>query len=289
MVTLDNEEAKIVVGQNIPILTGSFAQTGTTATVTPFQTFDREDVGIVLHVKPQITENGVIKMQIYTESSSVVSGTETSANGATINKRSIQSTILSDDGQIIVLGGLIQDQYTDGDNKVPYLANIPVIGGLFRSENKSRAKTNLMVFLRPVIMRESQQSQSISLDRYEYMRAQTNQFQSDNWLTVDKNTPTVPALAPNGAGSLVPAERSPSQIAAPAALSASGPSLPGLPNGLPTSQVSPPPASPANGWPNGAQNGVQPGTASAQPGMPNGMPQPAAPGAAPAVPNATGH
>jgi general secretion pathway protein D len=269
MITLDNEEAKIVVGQNIPIVTGSYAQTGTTATVTPFQTFDREDVGITLHVKPQITENGVIKIQIYTESSSVVSGTETASSGATINKRSIQSTVLSDDGQIIVLGGLIQDQYSDGDSKVPYLANIPLIGALFRSENKSRAKTNLMVFLRPVIVRDANQSQSISLDRYEYMRAQTNQFQSDNWLTVDKNTPTVPALGPNGTGSLVPAERNPNQLGAP--VSQGTTVSPSMPNGVSSSQLYRQPGGETNGQPGVGQQGF-PGGVQPQPPVSSPVP-----------------
>ncbi|HTJ95155.1 MAG TPA: type II secretion system secretin GspD [Pararobbsia sp.] len=192
MITLDNEEARIVVGQNIPILTGSYSNTGTTATVTPFQTFDRQDVGITLHVKPQITENGIIKLQLYEESSSVVSTSLTSTSGAIINKRSIQSTVLSDDGQIIVLGGLIQDNYSDSANKVPLLGDIPWIGGLFRSENKTRTKTNLMVFLRPVIIKDASQSQAISLDRYDYIRAVTKDFQSDN------------RLLPNGQNAVVP-------------------------------------------------------------------------------------
>ncbi|CAB3778857.1 type II secretion system secretin GspD [Pararobbsia alpina] len=248
MITLDNEEAKIVVGQNIPIVTGSYAQTGTTASVTPFQTFDREDVGITLHVKPQITENGVIKLQLYTESSSVEQNTLTSTSGPTIDKRSIQSTVLSDDGQIIVLGGLIQDNYTDGDSKIPFLGDIPVLGALFRSENKSRSKTNLMVFLRPVIVHDAHQSQAISLNRYDYIRAQTTQFKSDNFMTVDHNTPTAPPLGPNGSGSLAPVDRDPN---APA---------------IPQSQGQ---AGSANLQPSGQQNGLQNGF---QNGLPNGLP-----------------
>jgi general secretion pathway protein D len=245
MLTLDNEEAKIVVGQNIPIVTGSYAQTGTTASVTPFQTFDREDVGTTLHVKPQITENGVIKLQLYQESSSVEANSLTSTSGPIIDKRSIQSTVLSDDGQIIVLGGLIQDNYSDGDSKIPYLSNIPVLGALFRSENKARTKTNLMVFLRPVIVRDARQSQAISLNRYDYMHTQTAQFKSDNWLTVDHNTPTMPALGPDGSGSLAPVDRDPNAQPIPQSQGqAMQNGSQSLPNGLPSNLTGQPAMSP---------------------------------------------
>jgi general secretion pathway protein D len=230
-------------------VTGSYAQTGTSASVTPFQTFDREDVGTTLHVKPQITENGVIKLQLYQESSSVEANSLNSTSGPIIYKRSIQSTVLSDDGQIIVLGGLIQDNYSDGDSKIPYLSSIPVLGALFRSENKARTKTNLMVFLRPVIVRDANQSQAISLNRYDYMRAQTTQFKSDNWMTVDHNTPVVPALGPNGSGSLAPVDRDPNAQAIPQSQGqAVAPALQnGLPNGLPATPQQPPVSSPVPG------------------------------------------
>ncbi len=190
MVTLDNEPAKMLVGQNVPILIGSYAQQGGGASGTPFQTFDRKDIGIVLNIKPQITEGGVIQLQIYQEDSNV--SNPNSPSGVILNKRAIQSTILADDGQIVVLGGLLQDKYSDGQSKVPWLGDIPVLGSLFRYENKRREKTNLMVFLRPVILRDAHAAQRISLDRYDAMRVRTHDFNSDNWLIRDQDTPVMP-------------------------------------------------------------------------------------------------
>jgi len=211
VITLDNEDAKVVVGQNVPIVTGSYSQTGSSSTVTPFQTFDREDVGITLHVRPQITEGGIIKLQIYQESSSVVASTASSTSGPTINKRSVQSLVLADDGQIIVLGGLMQDEYDNGNSKVPFLGNLPVIGSLFRTENKDRNKTDLMVFLRPVILRDNQTTSDISMNRYDAIRAETNSYVSDNRNVRDLNFPGVPpAVGPDapahGVGSLISTE-----------------------------------------------------------------------------------
>jgi len=206
LITLDNEEARIVVGSNVPVETGSYATptASTSTTVTAFNTFDREDVGIVLHVQPQITKGGVIKLQIYSEDSSVDPTSTNNPGGVTIIKRSVQSTVLSDDGEIIVLGGLIQDNYSEGNNKVPWLGDLPVIGSLFRAENKNRTKTNVMVFLRPVIIRDNETATDISNNRYNYIRQQTNDYQSDNRIERDHDAPTVPPLAP-GPQSGVPA------------------------------------------------------------------------------------
>ncbi|GLC94069.1 type II secretion system protein GspD [Cupriavidus sp. TA19] len=192
LITLENEEAKILIGQNIPITTGSYAQTGGAASVTPFQTFDRKDVGITLRVKPQITDGGLVKMQIFQESSSVVAGTLTQVQGPTTNVRSIETNVLVDDGQIIVLGGLIEDSYGDGVQKVPLLGDIPLIGGLFRYENKNRSKTNLLVFLRPYVMRTAGAADRLTADRYDYMRAQQQGFVSPNIMVRDTNTPLLP-------------------------------------------------------------------------------------------------
>ena len=197
LITLDNAEARIVVGSNVPVETGSYS-TATAATstgVNAFNTFDREDVGIVLHVKPQITKGGVIKLEIYSEDSSVDPTSTNNPGGVTIIKRSVESTVLSDDGEIIVLGGLIQDNYSDGNNKVPLLGNLPVIGSLFRAENKTRTKTNVMVFLRPVIIRDDGTAQAISNDRYKYIRQQTDGYQPDNRIERDQDSPTVPPLS----------------------------------------------------------------------------------------------
>ncbi|MGI4858346.1 MAG: type II secretion system secretin GspD [Janthinobacterium lividum] len=192
LVTLDNQEARILVGTNIPLKTGSIANTSSTTSA--YNTYDRKDVGIMLNVRPQISQGGTIKLQIYQEDSSVDPTTATADAGYTINKRSLQSTVLVDNGQIIVLGGLIRDSYTNGNSKVPWLGNIPLLGSLFRAENKTRAKTDLMVFLRPVIIRDADTSREVSLDRYDYMRAQSANYRSDNRLILDKNVPMPPPI-----------------------------------------------------------------------------------------------
>ncbi|WP_250452670.1 type II secretion system secretin GspD [Caballeronia sp. ATUFL_M2_KS44] len=204
LITLDNEEAKIVVGQNVPVVTGSYATpTANAATsVTAFNTFDRRDVGVTLHVKPQITEGGVLKMQIYQEDSSVDATTKNDPGGVTINTRSVQSTILADDGEIVVLGGLMQDQYNNNNSKIPLLGDIPFIGSLFRSESKTRTKTNLMVFLRPVIVRDQATATQIANTRYDYLRQQQYGSTTDNRLIKDQNVPMMPPkpLGPSEGG-----------------------------------------------------------------------------------------
>ena len=178
LVTLDNEEGKIVVGSNVPFVTGQFTNTGTAGALTsPFQTIERKDVGITLRIRPQIGEGGTIRMQIFQESSSLSSQVApgTSNAGPSTNKRSIESNIVVDDGQIIVLGGLIEDRYTDNRSKVPLLGDIPYVGALFRSESRTKTRTNLMVFLRPVVMRDAATTNTLSLDRYDLIRG----FQKD--------------------------------------------------------------------------------------------------------------
>jgi general secretion pathway protein D len=169
LLTLDNEEAKIVVGQNVPFITGQYAQTGTTATVTPFQTIERSDVGLTLKVRPQVSEGGSVKLLIHQEVSNLSSSTAAAADLIT-NTRSIDSTVLVDDGQIIVLGGLISDLSDGGVEKVPLLGDIPVIGYLFRYEKRKRVKTNLMVFLRPYVLRDANSANALTSDRYDFIR-----------------------------------------------------------------------------------------------------------------------
>ncbi|MFO1272909.1 MAG: type II secretion system secretin GspD [Rubrivivax sp.] len=171
LITLDNEEAKIVVGENVPFVTGQFTNTGT-ATTSPFQTIERKDVGITLRIRPQIGESGSVRMTIYQEQSAVKDTTAagTSNAGPSTTKRSIESQVVVEDGAIIVLGGLVQDTYTDTKTKVPLLGDIPVLGGLFRSEKRERNRTNLMVFLRPIVMRDADSTSKFSQDRYEQMR-----------------------------------------------------------------------------------------------------------------------
>ena len=170
LLTLDNEEAKIVIGQNVPFVTGQYTNNNTNgSTVNPFQTIERKDVGLTLKVKPQISENGTVKMQIFQEVSSIDTKSS-STSGLITNKRSIESSVLVEDGSIVVLGGLLQDDFTNSQEKVPGLGDLPVFGNLFRSEKRERKKTNLMVFLRPVVMRDAAATEKLSLDRYEQMR-----------------------------------------------------------------------------------------------------------------------
>ncbi|WP_234265297.1 type II secretion system secretin GspD [Hydrogenophaga sp. NFH-34] len=198
LLTLDNEEAKIVIGQNVPFVTGQYTNTGSSdGSVNPFQTIERKDVGLTLRVKPQISENGTIKMTLYQEVSSVLASSVSSTTGLITNKRTIESTVLVDDGGIVVLGGLLQDEYAGSQEKVPGLGDVPLLGNLFRSETRSRKKTNLMVFLRPVVLRDARATNSFSLDRYELMRAtqQSAQPAPSGALKVNE-APVMPSNAP---------------------------------------------------------------------------------------------
>jgi general secretion pathway protein D len=198
---LDNEEAKIIIGQNVPFITGS--QNGTPGNPNPFQTIERKDVGLTLKIKPQISEGGSVRMLIYQEVSSV----EDLSNPAGIitNKRSLDTTVLVDDGQILVLGGLIQDQVAKGEYKVPLLGDIPYIGWLFRYETRKNAKTNLMVFIRPSILRTASAAQGLTQDRYQYLRDQQEQSQIPwHLLLPSMPAPLSPALNPPAPVSATP-------------------------------------------------------------------------------------
>jgi len=197
LLTMDNEEAKIVIGKNVPFITGSYAQaaatTGGSVSVNPFQTIERKDVGLTLKVKPQVAEGGTVKLQILQEVSSIQDTTNQA--GIITNKRSIESTVLVDDGEIIVLGGLIQDDVQDGVDKVPGLGDIPILGSLFRYEKRKHVKTNLMVFLRPVVMRSSAASESLTGDRYDYIRNVQGKTQMGSHLFLpDIAAPQLPEL-----------------------------------------------------------------------------------------------
>ena len=173
LITLDNEEAKFVVGSNVPFVTGQFTNTGTSV-ANPFQTIERKDVGITLRIKPQIGEGGTVRMTIFQESSSVsdkVAPGTTNA-GPTTNQRQIETNVVVDDGGIIVLGGLIEDRFIENKSKIPLLGDLPGVGALFRSESRTKNRTNLMVFLRPVVLRDAPAGDRLSLDRYEQIRSQ---------------------------------------------------------------------------------------------------------------------
>ena len=166
--TLDNEEAELIVGQNIPFVTGSFTGTGSNNPSNPFQTIERQDVGLTLKVTPQINEGDTVQMVIEQETSSVIPGTE--EIGIATRKRSIKTSVLVDDGGILVLGGLIQEEVSDSQSKVPLLGDIPVIGFLFRSQNTTKTKANLMVFLRPSILRDDKDAAFVTNEKYSFIR-----------------------------------------------------------------------------------------------------------------------
>ncbi|MEX3808850.1 type II secretion system secretin GspD [Paraburkholderia sp. BR13439] len=197
LITLDNEEAKIIVGTNVPIQTGSYSNLTSGTTSAAFNTFDRVDVGLTLHVKPQITDGGILKLLLYTEDSAIVNGTNNAATnpaGPEFTKRSIQSTVLCDNGEIIVLGGLMQDNYQVSNSKVPLLGDIPWLGQLFRSEQKTRNKTNLMVFLRPVILADRDTTQAVTANRYDYIQGVQGAYRQDNNIMRDRDDPVVPPM-----------------------------------------------------------------------------------------------
>lgn len=198
LMTLDNEEARIIVGQNVPMVTGSYASNSTGGTVNPFTTVERKDVGLMLRVRPQINENGTVKLAVFQEVSSVDESTRKDTNGLTTNKRSIESNVLVEDGNIIVLGGLIDDNYSQAEDRIPLLGDIPVLGNLFRNTNRKRNKTNLMVFLRPVVMRDAAATNQVSSERYEAIRAQQQGLQPEqNVLLRSVNAaPLLPTLTP---------------------------------------------------------------------------------------------
>jgi general secretion pathway protein D len=206
LLTLDNEEAHILVGQNIPILTGSYATTGSTSTVTPFQTFERKDIGLMLRVKPQITEGGTVRLVVYQEVSRV-DQTASTAAGPVISKRVLESSVVIDDSQIVVLGGLIDDQLTDGTDSVPLLGQIPLAGALFRYDARRRVKTNLLVFLKPTVVRTAADGRTLTSERYDYLMGEQQRTPlPDRIFWPDHSQPQLPpeGMMPGTPGSVPP-------------------------------------------------------------------------------------
>jgi general secretion pathway protein D len=172
LVTLDNEEAEIVVAQNVPFITGQFTNTGAgggDTAVNPFQTIEREDVGITLRITPQINEGDSVKLDVEQEASTL--STSAVASDLITNKRSIKTSVLAQDQQTIVLGGLIEDSYRDNVQKVPLLGDIPLLGHLFKATTTTKDKQNLMVFIHPVIIRDDATSNYATNAKYSYLRA----------------------------------------------------------------------------------------------------------------------
>lgn len=193
LVTLDNEEARIMVGQNIPILSGTY-QTNTNASTTPFQTYNRQDIGILLRVRPQISNNGTVKLTVYQEASTINTTTNAavvSSQGYTIDKRTIESNVIVDDGQMFVIGGLIGDDYSDSSDGVPFLKDIPIIGQLFRYDTKYRRKSNLMVFLRPYVIKDAQAAEEITANRQNFIQGKQDEFKQLPMFLPTENLPTM--------------------------------------------------------------------------------------------------
>jgi general secretion pathway protein D len=180
LVTLDNEEAEIIVGQNIPIITGeSSSGTGPLEISNPFRTIEREDIGVSLKVKPQINEGNTITMKIEQEVSSI-NPASLIASDIITNKRLIKATVQLEDGELLVLGGLIDDKVVESVSKVPGLGDIPGIGALFRSTKKENKKQNLLVFLRATIIKDPDLARSLSHRKYNWMRDSQLQNMKEN-------------------------------------------------------------------------------------------------------------
>jgi len=195
LVTLDNEEAEIVVADNVPFITGNFTNTGAGSgdTVNPFQTIEREDVGITLRITPQINEGDSIRLDVETESSSIAPAV-TGASDIITNRNSIRTSVIVKDQQTLVLGGLIEDQYSDSVQKIPLLGDIPLLGHLFRSTATSKSKENLMVFIHPVIIRDQATTDLVTNAKYNFLQARQIEANIDDRGLIRKGTQLLPDL-----------------------------------------------------------------------------------------------
>jgi general secretion pathway protein D len=194
LLTLDNEEAEIVVAQNVPFITGQYTNTGsgTDTAVNPFQTIEREDVGITLRITPQINEGDSVILNVEQEASSL--SPSPIASDLITNKRSIKTTVLAQDEQTIVLGGLIEDRYTDDVQKIPLLGDIPLLGHLFRSTNTTKDKQNLMVFIHPVIIRDPATASYVTNSKYSFMKARQIEAAIDDRGLIENGARLLPDL-----------------------------------------------------------------------------------------------
>ncbi|MGV6858519.1 MAG: type II secretion system secretin GspD [bacterium] len=171
LMTLDNVQAEIKVGKNVPFITGQYTNTGSTnGSTNPFQTIERKDIGLTLRVKPQINEGDAVKLEIEQESSSLAASSAGAADLIT-NTRSIKTSVMAIDGQVIILGGLVDDQFTDSQQKVPGLGDIPLLGNLFKYNTTKKSKQSLMVFIRPVILRDPALTNAYTQAKYSYLKA----------------------------------------------------------------------------------------------------------------------
>jgi general secretion pathway protein D len=220
LLTLDNYQAKIVVGQNVPFVTGSFASASAVSVpgvpaVNPFQTIERRDVGLTLRIKPQISEGGAVRLEIYQEVSSVDPTSRSGASDLVTNKRSLETKVVVDDGSTIVLGGLIDNTIKQTQEAIPLLGSIPFLGALFRYKQEIRTRTNLMIFLRPVIVRTAEDGYRVTTDRYDYLRAFTRGEGEEREELFDRMEPVQPA-PPTAPAPTAPAPLAPAPTALPA-------------------------------------------------------------------------
>ncbi|MGJ7498842.1 type II secretion system secretin GspD [Variovorax sp. ZT5P49] len=192
ILTLDNEAASIIVGKTVPFVSGQYITSGSGGSDNPFQTVTREDIGLQLKIRPQISEGGTVKLDIYQEVSSI-DDQNSGVSGIVTNKRALDTSVLLDDGQIMVLGGLLEDSVNNTVESVPGLGAIPVLGNLFRYDKRQRVKTNLMVFLRPYVIRDANAGRGLTADRYNFMRTQQSRAQPGKHLVLpDMAAPILP-------------------------------------------------------------------------------------------------
>jgi general secretion pathway protein D len=184
VITLDNEEATLSVGEQVPFPSGSYASTNNSNSVNPFTTVNREDVGVMLKVKPQISKGNAVRLEIEQESSKVKAGSADSQFGATTTKSSIKTNVMIQDGELLILGGLIEGQTDNSASKVPFLGDIPIIGNLFKSSIKGDSEKVLMMFIRPTIIRTPEDARALSKSKFEHLI--THDFEGEKEGTVTK-------------------------------------------------------------------------------------------------------
>ena len=180
VITLDNEEASLTVGEQVPFPTGSYANSNNSNSVNPFTTVNREDVGVMLKVKPQISKGNAVRLEIEQESSAVKTGTADSQLGATTTKSTIQTNVMIQDGELLVLGGLIEGTTGESESKVPFLGDIPILGNLFKSSNNSDREKVLMMFIRPTIIRTPEDANKLSQSKFEHLKTRDFEGNEDS-------------------------------------------------------------------------------------------------------------
>lgn len=170
LLTMDNQEAEISIGSEVPFVTGSFSNSNGGNTVNPFQTIERKDVGTTLRITPHVVDENTVELEVFQEVSDVVLNNEAKTADVVTNKSTIKTSVIVDSGEVVALGGLIKDKSNESRTKIPLLGDIPIVGGLFRSKGSSRAKSNLMIFIRPVILKDNKDLNRYSTEKYELVR-----------------------------------------------------------------------------------------------------------------------